>query len=205
SGERRQPMQRSLFSAMAPEGMSQRAAKVGGGLVLFVGLLGGLVVGIQFFAGSRFFKLRGVDVEGNKLLSAAEIEAIIRSDAPDGVLKADLTKIRKDLEKHSLIREVQVVRLLPDRLRVRIVERTPIAIVRLANESAACVDANGTIFGDLNTWRGQIVPPIIRGLAESGDRKEEINRQWIEIYRRLIADLDQNEPSLSLRIDEVIF
>jgi cell division protein FtsQ len=202
-GDRR-PMQRSLFPMFSPE-VSQRAAKVGGGVILFIGLLGGLVVGFQFFAGSRFFALRGLDVEGNKLLSTTEIETIVRSRVPRGVLRADLTKIREDLESHSLVREAQVIRLLPDRLRIRILERTPIAVVRLANESAACVDENGTIFGDLSTWRGQTMPPIIRGLAESGDHKEETNRRWIDIYKRLIADLDQDEPPLSLKIDEVIF
>src|SRR5262245_16790175 len=115
SGERRPPMQGSLWSVMTQEIMSQRAAKVGGGLILFIGLIGGLVIGFYFFAGSRFFELRGVDVEPKegelKLLSPKEVEMWVRANVDNGVLRANLTIIRDELEKRPLIREAQVIRL----------------------------------------------------------------------------------------------
>lgn len=203
-GERR-PMQRSLFSAMAPERVTQNAAMLGGGALLFVVLIVGLVFAYYLFAGSRFFHLRGVDVEGNTLLSATEVGSIVQSSVPNGVLNADLKQIQKKLETYPLIRSAQVIRLLPDRLRVVLVERKPVAVVRLANDSNACVDEDGAIFGDLNTWRAPIMPPVIRGMAESGDRMQEINKQWIQLYRQLLAELDQTEPTLSSRVSEVIF
>jgi cell division protein FtsQ len=204
SAERR-PMQRSLLPAMAPGTMTQNAAKIGGGALLFIMLLVGLFFGYYLFAGSRFFFLRGVDVEGNTLLSDTEVASMVQSGVSKGVLNADLKQIQKNLETYPLIRSAQVVRLLPDRLRVVLVERTPVAVVRLANESNACVDEDGAIFGDLNTWRAPIMPPVIRGMAESGERMQEINKQWIQLYRQLLEELDQTEPRLSSRVSEVIF
>ncbi len=203
-GERR-PMQRSLFSAMAPERVTQNAAMLGGGALLFIALIVGLVFAYYLFASSRFFNLRGVDVEGNTLLSDTEVGSIVQGSVTNGVLNADLKKIQQKLETYPLIRSAQVIRLLPDRLRVVVVERTPVAVVRLANESNACVDEDGAIFGDLNTWRAPIMPPVIRGMAESGERMQEINKQWIQLYRQLLDELDQSEPRLSSRVSEVIF
>src|SRR5262249_10309553 len=77
-----------------------------------------------------------------------------------GVLNADLEKIRGELEKYPLIREAQVARLLPDRLRVTIVERQPVALalkgsVNSGERSVVCVDGEGGMFGDSSYWRGR--------------------------------------------------
>ncbi|MGH9839172.1 MAG: cell division protein FtsQ/DivIB [Blastocatellia bacterium] len=184
---------------------TRRAAKVGGGVLLFVVLIVGIFLAYHLFAGSRFFALNGVDVEGNVLLSATEVEAMVRASVPSGVLNADLAQIRDKLQGFPLIRQAKVVRLLPDRLRVTISERTPIAVARLADGATACMDEEGALFGNQDTWRGKPMPPLINGVAESGDRKNDINRQLVLTYKRLIEELDQNEPPLSSRIDEVTF
>ncbi len=184
---------------------TRRAAKVGGGVLLFVVLIAGVYVAYHLFAGSRFFALNGVDVEGNVLLSATEVEAMVRASVPSGVFNADLAQIRAKLEGFPLIRQAKVVRLLPDRLRVTISERTPIAVARLADGNTACIDEEGALFGNQDTWRGKAIPPLIKGVAEDGDRKNDVNRQLVLTYKRLIEELDQNEPPLSSRIDEVTF
>jgi cell division septal protein FtsQ len=199
---RRAPRQLSLFSR---ERLSQNATRTGGSILLSLLAIGGLVVLFYFFAGSRFFALRGVDVTGNKLLSADDVEAMVKPNVPRGVLNADLDKIRRDLKEYPLIREAEVGRLLPDRLRIVIVEREPVALARRSDGSVVCVDDEGVMFGDNSLWRGRTPPPLISGLAESGERASEINRQYVMTYRRLLADLDQTEPPLSSRIDEVYF
>lgn len=204
-GERRKPMQLSLWSVMSPDIASSRVTKVGGGILLFLVLIGLMFLGYMAFAGSRFFTLKSVEVEGNSLLTPDEIEARVRTTVPSGVLNADLVYIKKTLEEHPLIRSAQIARLLPDRLRVTIQERQPVALAIKRDGAVVCVDDEGHVFGDQSAWRGKTIPPVIKGLAENGDRLGDINRQWIMTYRALIADLDQNEPPLSSRIDTVEF
>jgi cell division protein FtsQ len=199
---RRAPQQLPLFSR---ERLTQNATWTGGSILLSLLAIGGLVVLFYFFAGSRFFALRGVDVTGNKLLSVDDVEAMVKPNVPRGVLNADIEKIRNDLKSYPLIREAEVGRLLPDRLRIVIVEREPVALARRSDGSVVCVDDEGVMFGDNSLWRGRTPPPLISGLAEGGDRAGEINRQHVLTYRRLLADLDQTEPPLSSRIDEVYF
>ncbi|MGE0132138.1 MAG: cell division protein FtsQ/DivIB [Blastocatellales bacterium] len=201
---RRDPRQLSLFSRLSPERFSQNVTRTGGSILISLLAIGGLIVLFHLFAGSRFFALRGVDVKGNSLLSVDEVETMVKAVVPRGVLNADLDQIRSKLESYPLIREAEVARLLPDRLRVRIVERQPIALARRGS-SVVCVDDDGVMFGDSSYWRGKTMPPVISGLAESGENASETNRRWIMTYKRLMAELDQSEPPLSSRIDEIHF
>jgi cell division septal protein FtsQ len=175
--------------------------------------IGGMVILFQFFAGSRFFALGGVDVVWPAakrgvppLLTAHEVEDAVRQmdTVKRGVLKADLEEVRKELMKNPLMREVEVARLLPDRLRVSIIERIPIALAR-RDSSVVCVDDEGVMFGDRTAhWRGGD-EPLISGLAEGGDGAQETNRRLISIYKKLKADLDHGEQPLWSEIDEIRF
>ncbi|HEY8462317.1 MAG TPA: FtsQ-type POTRA domain-containing protein, partial [Blastocatellia bacterium] len=213
---RRDARQLSLFSRGGEEKGGRTAARAIGSILLSLLALAGLFILFQFFAGSRFFALKGVDVvwlnpqEGvEPILSAAEVEeAVRRMDyVKRGVLKADLELIREALKKNPLMREVEVARLLPDRLRVSIVERRPFALARRSDSSIVCVDEDGVMFGSASNWRGEPgepAPPPINGLAEGGEDAKEVNRHWLAIYKRLRAEL-KADPSLWSNVDEVFF
>jgi POTRA domain, FtsQ-type/Cell division protein FtsQ len=220
ASKRHDPEQQSLFSRLGPERVSRPAIRLGGSILLSLLAVSGLVVLFYLFAGSRFFALKGVDVVWPaaepgvaSLLSAGEVEDAVRGlpTVTRGVLKADLEEIRKELGKNPLIREVEVARLLPDRLRVSIIERRPVALALKSNasgqgRSVVCVDDDGVMFGDSSHWREKSWPPLISGLAEAGgEGAKDMNRRWIKMYKRLMADLDHSEPPLSSRIDEIHF
>src|SRR2546428_3708368 len=128
----RDPRQPSLFSRIGQEKVSRPVVRMGGSILLSLLAVAGLVILFQFFAGSRFFALKGVDVVWPAakpgvppLLGAGEVEEAVKRlpTVSRGVLKADLENIREELKRNPLMREVEVARLLPDRLRVSIVER----------------------------------------------------------------------------------
>jgi POTRA domain, FtsQ-type/Cell division protein FtsQ len=217
---RRDPRQPSLFSRVGQEKVSRPVVRMGGSILLSLLVIVGVVIVFQLFAGSKFFALKGVDVVwpaakqgAAPLLDAGEVEGVVRGLATvrKGVLKADLEEIRKELKKNALMREVEVSRLLPDRLRVSIVERQPAALalkgdVNARDRSVVCVDDEGVMFGDSSYWRGKPWPPLISGLTEDGgEDAKQINRRWVAMYKRLMAELDQTEPPLSSRVDEIIF
>jgi hypothetical protein len=214
TARRRDPRQPSLFSRLGQERVSRTVARTGGSILLSLLALVGMIILFYLFAGSRFFALKGVDVVWLEeqsgvapLLSVREVEEIVRrpEHVARGVLKADLERIRNELGKHPLIREVEVARLLPDRLRVSIIERRPVALARRSDSSVVCVDDDGVMFGDSSHWKQRPWPPLINGLAEDGEDMKEKNRHWIMMYKRLMAELDQTEPPLSSRIDEIFF
>jgi hypothetical protein len=220
SARRRDPRQPSLFSRVGQEKVSRPVVRMGGSILLSLVVMVGVVILFQLFAGSKFFVLKGVDVVWPAakpgvapLLEAGEVEGIVSGLATvrKGVLKADLEEIRQELKRNPLMREVEVARLLPDRLRVSIIERQPVALAlkggaNARDRSVVCVDDEGVMFGDSSHWRGKPWPPLISGLVEDGSEDaKQMNRHWIAMYKRLMAELDQTEPPLSSRIDEVFF
>jgi hypothetical protein len=95
-------------------------------------------------------------------------------------------------------------------LRVSIVERQPVALALKVNangtdRTVVCVDDDGLMFGDSSHWRGKPWPPLISGLAESGEEAKDKNRRWITMYKRLIAELDQGGAPLSGNVGEIQF
>ncbi|HZF39316.1 MAG TPA: FtsQ-type POTRA domain-containing protein, partial [Blastocatellia bacterium] len=190
------------------------ATRMVGSILLSLLVMIGVVILFQFFAGSRFFALKGVDVVWPAakpgvapILSAGDVEEMVKRmpTVLHGVLKADLEQIREELKKNPLMREVEVARLLPDRLRVSVIERQPVALARRSDSSIVCVDDDGVMFGRASDWRGGATPPLLNGLAEGGEDAKDVNRQWIMMYKKLMAELDQAEPPLSSQIDEILF
>jgi hypothetical protein len=211
---RRDPRQPSLFSRDGQEKGSRKATRAIGSILLSMLVIAGLYVLFQFFARSRFFALKGVDVVWPAakpgvapILSAGDVEKAVRDlkdDVSDGVLKADLEAIREKLKRNPLMREVEVARLLPDRLRVSVIERQPVALARRSDSSIVCVDDDGVMFGAASNWRGGLTPPPINGLAEGGEDVQEMNRHWLIMYGKLMAEL-QAEPPLWSNVDEIFF
>ncbi len=195
----------SLVDRLSPDIFTNRIIRtfwaIGVGMIVI-----GIVIFLYFiFAGSRFFALRTIEVQGNVLLTREEVESIVGRVAEKGVVRADLNKIREELEVKDITKDVIVTRLLPDMIKVVIKEREPYALARRADGSVGCVDREGNIFGDPSLFRSRPVMPLINGLAERGERSEEINRQRLMTYQKLLSELDGSQPPLSSRIDEVYF
>lgn len=116
------------------------------GLVVSVGVL--IFAGYRAAASASFFQARGIDVGGTSRASADEIRAIVRRGVGEtGVWRADLESISRQLKNVAWVREAVVSRVLPDGLRVRIVEREPRVIVRTAAGKFLWVDDEAVNLG----------------------------------------------------------
>ncbi len=197
---------RAVVTWMSPDNVSTRIVRVVWVLLLILVIAGGALFTYFYFSRSKFFALRELAVEGNVLVTKSEIESMIRNDVNHGVLRADLEQIRNKIRNNNeLIKDVEVIRLLPDMLRITITERDPYALARRANGSVVCVDRQGNMFGNESLVKSRPVIPLINGLKEEGSDAFEINRQRMLTYQQLLADLDGSQPQLSSRIDEVYF
>lgn len=103
-------------------------------IVCMLGCIGFLaVMGYRTATASDFFSVRKVEIEGREYASKSDIEKIVEAmTEKTGVWNADLREIRERVEKLDYVRTAAVSRVLPDGLRVNLVERQPKAVVRLA-------------------------------------------------------------------------
>jgi cell division septal protein FtsQ len=181
-----------------------RLVRTGIILGLAVAIVWGLVGAYQAFAGSRLFALRRVEVLGAVRAAPEEIKRAVRQAVSGSLWQVDLDELRREVEGQAWVREAEVVRVLPDTLRVAIAEREPFALQRRANGSLIWVDREGVAVGSRALFKTEAVPPLISGLEEGeGEAAGAANRRKLIVYQQLLAELDGGPARLSEVVDEV--
>ncbi len=176
----------------APRKQSSVGASFLAPLVFAVGILFCLafllIAGYRTVTASAFFDVKKIDIRGTTRVAKDDIEKIVsRQTDKSGVWNADLVTIREDLEKITQVKSAVVSRVLPDGLRVNLVEREPRAVVRL-DRGDLWTDEGGVLF-DL-VGKNETRPPfVMTGWDESKtDRSAKDNQERVKIYLKMIDD-----------------
>ena len=172
-----------------------------------VGIIAATVIVTAFrsLTHSEMFSVKHVDLEGNQRTSREEVLALVNEDTHHGLWQLNLDEIRAKLKRNPWVREVEVTRSLPDRLKVKISEREPWLLVRRNDNAIVWIDRDGVPLGDESRFNVTHVPPLVSGLAE-GTAQQVIDkrRRHLELVQQLLTALDESDPKLSPRIDEII-
>jgi len=156
-------------------------------------------VGYQQAASASFFKVRAVDVRGDRRASRAEIATTVERAAPEGVWRADLEEISRRVRQLPWVRSAVVSRVLPGELRVRVTEREPRAITRNAAGRFVWVDDEGVALGAANPDGQEF---ILRGLEEDADEAaRRRNSRRVALATELKRDWERT--GLGGRVSEV--
>jgi len=174
--------------------------------VLFISVVGVAGVSAAWTAG-RFLlygqrmlliKPEQIEVNGNHIVNREAVLQQFVHDRGRSVLRVPLDARRSALEEISWVESATVQRILPNRLRVDLTERTPIAFVRNGTE-LALIDAHGAI---LDRPRGEDLQfPIVTGLSENMPREERGKR--MQAYQEFMKDIDLVRSGSSDRVSEV--
>ena len=158
-------------------------------VVLAILAIVALFVGYRVAASASLFQVRGIDVSGTSRTSAEEIEGLTRrAVAKTGVWRADLSAISAELEHLPGVRRAVVSRVLPDRLRIRVTERVPVAVVRTAAGHFFWVDEEGVALGEMKP--ADTVPSFfIRGWSEEGtEEARNDNAERVRKYQEVVRE-----------------
>jgi cell division protein FtsQ len=188
----------SKFSPRALLAYVPKALKFALGIVILIGV----IVGYQVASSAALFQVQAIDVSGTSRTSADEIQGLTRRAlARTGVWRADLSAISNELGRLPGVRRAVVTRVLPDRVRVRITERVPLAVVRTSAGHFVWVDDDGVMLGEMKT-DDRAPAFFIRGWSEEGgeDAHQE-NTQRMQKYLELVKAWDA--AGLSPRVSEV--
>ena len=85
-----------------------------------------------------------IEVNGNRIVAHEDVQKLFSRDRGLSLLKIPLDKRRMEIEELPWVEEASVQRILPNRVRVFITERTPIAFFRNGTE-LTLVDAHGVL------------------------------------------------------------
>ncbi len=138
-----------------------------------------------------------IDVNGNHIVAREEIQKLFVHDRNRSVLRIPLEARRAQIQEIPWVEEASVQRILPNRLRVEITERTPAAFFRNGNE-LALIDAHGVL---LERPEGEDFHyPIVTGMSENLTREEREKR--MQVYQEFMKNIDLVKPGSSERVSE---
>jgi len=147
------------------------------------------------------FRLRSgnnIDIVGLQTVSRRQVMEPFGADLGRNIFSVPLEERRRQLEAIPWVESAAVIRLLPDGLRVDLVERTPMAFVRLGSR-IALIDRNGVIM-ELPRSRKYSFP-VIKGMSEGEPLSTRAAR--MQMYSALMRELDSEGAHYSQDLSEV--
>jgi cell division protein FtsQ len=150
----------------------------------------------------RFFltSAQNIQVSGNRVVTADEVLTFFTPDIGHSIFHVPLAERKAELQQIRWVRQATVMRLWPDRLRVNVLERTPIAFARDGN-SIRLVDDEGVLL-DLPAAVSQHYSfPVLTGVSSS--ETLAVRSARIRQYRQFLQALDAEGGHISNTLSEV--
>jgi cell division septal protein FtsQ len=138
------------------------------------------------------FAVRHLETSGAQHTTSADVEAVRQRYLGTNLFHLDIAGLRRDVSSLPWVSRVEIEKKLPDTLKVRIVERIPIALVQ-SNDTIRYVDDRGVAFAGLSPASGDSDLPLISG-AQSGDLPRSV---------AILRTLRAQDPDLYSRISEM--
>jgi cell division protein FtsQ len=160
---------------------------------------------INFLEHDARFRIAGttnIQATGLAQVSRADMLPVFGEDIGRNIFFVPLKERRKQLEQIPWIEHATVMRLLPDQIRISVTERKPIAFVRQGTQ-VELIDANGVLLAEPPALmsRHHYSFPVVTGI----DSRDPITgrRARMEVYQRLVSELDSNGQHLSDQLSEI--
>jgi len=175
------------------------------GLIL-AAVLGG--VGLSWFAlhqyATRSWRFRidssdNITIVGARNVSRSQLMDVMGSDIDRNIFFVPLDARKKQLEQIPWIQSASVMRLLPNRLKVVIRERVPVAFVQI-NSRIQLIDANGVIMEPPANQAAYSFPVIV-GTTEAEPLSTRAAR--MKVYMQLVKELDSGGAHYSRDLSDV--
>jgi cell division protein FtsQ len=204
------PRPRKQFRAQSrpwwrPASKAGRIFLLLGVLVIVVGGIACWLTAKRYLERDARFRIAGsanIEAAGLSQVSRADLLPVFGEDIGRNIFFVNLSDRRKQLEQIPWIQRASVMRILPDRIRISVVERTPIALVR-QGQQIGLVDADGVLL----TMRAATMTqhhysfPVITGI-DAGDPQPSRKARMV-VYQRLMRDLDSSGQHFSNQISEI--
>jgi len=141
-----------------------------------------------------------IAISGTNNVSRSQVLEVMASDIDRNIFFVPLEQRKKQLEQIPWVQSASVMRLLPNRLKIIVTERTPAAFVEI-NSHIELIDANGVIMEPAANQTTRYSFPVIVGVSDSDPLSTRAAR--MKIYSRLIRELDSSGARYSSNLSDV--
>jgi cell division protein FtsQ len=153
--------------------------------------------------GERSWRFRvessdNIEVTGTQNVTKAQIMEVMGADIGRNIFFIPLAQQKLQLEQIPWVESASVMRFVPNRLKVEIHERTPLAFARVGPRMSL-IDAGGTLM-EL-TLKHKYSFPVILGMNPGEPLSTRAPR--MKIYREMVQELDSGGARYSQDLSEV--
>ncbi len=169
-----------------------------------IAVVAGIEAGISGYARRSWrFRLDSsdqIELTDNRHVSRSRVLNVFGGDISRNLFLVPLEERKRQLEQVPWIESATVMRLLPNRIRVDVRERTPVGFVQVGRR-IALVDRNGVIMDVPAGTRQSYSFPVITGMSEAEPLSTRAAR--MKVYSQVMNELDSGGGNYSRDISEI--
>ena len=163
----------------------------------------GLVAAALYHYGEQSWRFRvessdNIEITGMQNVTKAQIMEVMGADIGRNIFFVPLAQQKAQLEQIPWVEAASVMRFVPNRLKVEIHERTPVAFARVGPR-IALIDAGGTLMELPRNHKYSF--PVILGMNAGEPLSTRAPR--MKAYNQLVHDLDAGGAHYSQDLSEV--
>ncbi len=141
-----------------------------------------------------------IEVTGAQHVAHAQIMEVMGGDIGRNIFFVPLAQRKTQLERISWVESASVMRFVPNRLRIEIHERTPVAFARIGSH-ISLIDAGGTLMELAPGGKHKYSFPVIAGMNAGEPLSTRAAR--MKNFNALVSDLDSSGAHYSQELSEV--
>lgn len=141
-----------------------------------------------------------IEITGNHNISRPQILEVFGGDIDRNIFYVPLDERKQQLEQMPWIQSAAVMRFLPNRLKVVVKERTPVAFAQVGSR-IALIDANGVIMEMAPGQQANYSFPVIVGISDTEPLSTRAAQ--MKIYAELIRQLDSGDAHYSQNLSDI--
>ena len=167
--------------------------------------LGVMVVAAAYHYGERSWRFRvessdNIEIAGLHSVSRQQVMEVMGGDIGRNIFFIPLAERQKQLEQIAWVESASVMRFVPNRLRIELHERTPVAFARVGSK-ILLIDAGGTLMDLLSASKKKYSFPVILGMNPSEPHSSREAR--MKMYDELTKQLDSGGAHYTQGVSEV--
>jgi cell division protein FtsQ len=141
-----------------------------------------------------------IEIAGLHNVTRQQVMEVMGGDIGRNIFFVPLTQRQAQLEQIPWVESASVMRFVPNRLRIEIHERTPVAFVRVGSR-ISLIDAGGTLMDLPAAGKKKYSFPVILGMNLG--EPHSIREARMKTYNQLVDELDSGGAHYSQGLSEV--